>query len=136
MRNDELILRGKIDTKGVLRTYGLRDMEKFVKIHHDKSDGKDVDILIRISVLSSSSVEKRIGYIYGKIIPEFIRAFKEQGLRLTKKQANEKVKDFSSVCRGKEIESLTFYELGDMIDELKEVAAEHFGFYIDDSVVL
>lgn len=140
MINDEIILRAKINQKGEFVVLGMNDMNKFITNTFNKSQslnpGKDVDLLLKITKLPSKGREKRIGYLYGKVFPEFGRAFRESGYRLTAKQIIEKVKQMSKTCRNREIEDLNWYELGDLIDELKEIAAEHFNFYIDESVTI
>lgn len=136
MKLQEITIRGKVDNTGELRIFAKRDYDKFVKRVYTESDQEGCDILMTLTVMPKNGKQKRIAYIKKAIYPQFKRAFGEHGMRMTKDQIENKINQMTAVCRGRNIQDLDWNELGEFIDETKEIAAEHFHFVIEDSIVI
>ena len=136
MKKQEVTIRGKINNKGELVIFGLNDYKKFIEESYINSGKEGCDVLLNLSVMPKNGKKRREAYIHAVIYPQFQAHFKEQGLRYTNPQIKLKVNQMTSACRGRDIEQLNWQELGDFIDECKEIAAEHFHFTIEDSIVI
>jgi len=133
---NEIFIRARINNNGELVIYGKRDLDEFVKLTYEKNNKKACDLLLNINVLPENGKSKRIGYIKKAIYPQFRDHFKKNGLRMLPKHVEFRVNQMTNTARNKNISELTWKELGDFIEETKEIAAEHFGFYIDDPIVI
>lgn len=103
-------------------------------------------VIARFTVASPGTSEALKGYYYNYVVPTFRAAIMEAGERLTEKDTERRLREWSPVMyeqtpdidtgeyvtRIREIKELSNAELMDHIEHLKQIAAENYSCYIDD----
>ena len=138
MKNREINITGLIDKQGKLRLY-LSELNAFAQ------QWKNARVVATFRVYQTGTSAALRGYYFNCIIPNFRRAFWENGERLTEKETEIRCRWMSPITvkeitddNGKyiqdlrEIKELSDTELCEYIEHLKEIAATEFFFYIED----
>lgn len=138
MRQREINITGRITSEGKLAMY-MQELNSF------SQQWKNARIVATFKVYQPGSSAALRGYYFNCIIPNFRRAFWENGERLTEKETEIRCRWMSPITvkeiidnNGKyiqdlkEIIELSNAELCEYIEHLKEIAATEFFFYIED----
>lgn len=133
---EEIILRGKIDSEGELLIYGLRDLKKFSKSQIKRSTQEGVNILVKITVLSDEKKDRMFGYVKAKLIPEIRKAMYNTGTRMTDHQVECMLLEIAEIDCRKRLSDLNYVELYNLIDTVKQYAAENLSLYVDDALII
>lgn len=133
---EEIILRGKIDSEGELLIYGLRDLKKFSKSQIKRSTQEGVNILVKITVLSDEKKDRMFGYVKAKMIPEIRKAMYNTGTRMTDHQVECMLLEIAEIDCRKRLSDLNYVELYNLIDTVKQYAAENLSLYVDDALII
>lgn len=138
MKQREINISGRITSEGKLAMY-MQELNAF------SQQWKNARIVATFKVYQPGSSAALRGYYFNYIIPNFRRAFWENGERLTEKQTEIRCRSMSPITVKeivddsgkyiqdlKEIIELSNSELCEYIEHLKEIASTEFFFYIED----
>lgn len=140
MRNRTFATIAHITANGGLQYFG-GELKQFLNQHKNTTATITVDVHDKKSTLSHR------GYFMKVIVPQFQRAFYDLGERLTIADTDERLRKMCVICceeiadvetgqyvtRLKTLAELTASELTEMLDQLRQIGAEDFGVYIEDS---
>lgn len=140
MRSREYVVTGQVDANGRLLISDADGMNDFFK------KWPKTKFIGRFSVAQSGSSEAMKGYYYNKIVPDFKKARWENGDRTTEKDTEKWIREMSPIMveeladedtgeytqELRKINDLDNQEMVMFIDNLKQIAAEEFGFFIED----
>lgn len=143
MKSREVNITGRTNGQGGLLIANQSEMSEFFK------GWPNVKIIGSFRVYKPGSSEALKGYYFNKIVPDFRRALWESGDRKTLEDCEKFLRELcpitisETVCEksGKyeselrEISDLDNSELCELIEHLRQIAAEEFSFVIDDPKV-
>lgn len=138
MKRKEICATGVINNNGALSMY-MGELKQFFAMHASKK------VIARFIVSNPGTSAALRGYYYNYVVPMFKSAFWENGERLTEKQTEQRLREYSPImleewvndagkyeARLREINELSNAELIEHIETLKQLAAEEFYLFIDD----
>ena len=139
MKKREITATGTINNNGGLAMY-MGELNEFFK------GWKGSRIIARFIVASPGSSEALKGYYFNYVVPTFKHAIWEAGERLTEEQTERRLREFSPIMyeqtpnidtgkyetRLRTIAELSYAELIEHIEFLKQLASEEYYLYIAD----
>jgi hypothetical protein len=144
MKSKSISISGKFDADGKLMISNKAEFQAFGK------DWKNHMIILVGTVYAEGSTGSQIGYYYNKIVPDFQRAYKEQGEMYTFKQVDEKLREMYPGCHIeitaevggfnmvglKPINDLSLLEAIEFLEYIRMVGASEFDIVIEDPIRL
>lgn len=140
MKPTEIAITGKITPDGKLSMF-MGELNEFLSLW------KNSKVVVRVYASQPGTSEAFKGYYYNYMVPRFRKAIWENGERLTEEQTEIRMRELSPICienivnpttgkydyRLREISELGDPELLEHIEHLRQIAAEEYSFFIEDT---